>query len=147
MSTTAARRRLIRELLITPGITSQQRLVALLEARGHRVTQATVSRDLQALGAVKDDNGYAIVAAPAADSPGPARALNDLALSLQASGNLVVIHTPPGAAQLLAAVLDSYPVAGLIGTVAGDDTVLAVAATADGGINLKHQLERIGEHA
>ena len=145
MSTTAARRRLIRELLTDPGVTSQRRLADLLAARGHRVTQATISRDLQAIGAVKSDAGYVIGVSPAGDSPALVRTLADLALSLQASGNLVVIHTPPGAAQLLAAALDASPVAGLIGTVAGDDTVLAVGATAGGGAKLKQQLERIGE--
>ena len=61
------------------------------------------------------------------------------------SGNLVVLRTPPGAAQVVAAALDAVELEGVIGTVAGDDTVLVVAAALDGGIELQARLEEMGE--
>ncbi|HUP17961.1 MAG TPA: ArgR family transcriptional regulator, partial [Acidimicrobiia bacterium] len=65
--------------------------------------------------------------------------------SIAVSGNLVVLRTPPGAAQVVAAALDAGGLEGVIGTVAGDDTVLVIAAAFDGGPELQRKLEEMGE--
>lgn len=144
MSTTAARRRLVRSLIADQKVASQRALVALLGEYGHEVTQATASRDLHAVGAVKDGDGYVIADDRHLHATGLAEAIDGFAESIVASGNLVVLQTPPGAAHLLAAAIDASGVGGVIGTVAGDDTVLVVASEEVGGSELVQALERIG---
>jgi transcriptional regulator of arginine metabolism len=144
MSTTAARRRLIRTLLTDRPVGSQSELVDLLAAQGHEITQATASRDLQAVGAVKDGDGYVIADPRFAEGMALAHAMDEFGESIAVSGNLVVIRTPPGAAQMLGAALDAAAVEGVLGTVAGDDTILVVAAESVGGTAVKQSLERIG---
>jgi transcriptional regulator of arginine metabolism len=101
---------------------------------GYPVTQATVSRDLAAIGAEKvhDEYGgaYAIARSTA---PGLASTIDRFVLDVVASGNVVVVRTPPGAAHLVASALDGAVVPGIVGTVAGDDTVLVVAAAGSSG--------------
>jgi len=127
-------------------VSSQAELVHLLKERGFDVTQATVSRDLKALGAekVRDDDGrlsYALKAGTADSSL--ARTLAEFAGEFQPSGNLVVITTPPGAAQVVAGAIDRAALDDVVGTVAGDDTVLVV--TTDGrGARVAERLEEIG---
>lgn len=149
---TATRRRLIRRLITRETVTSQQQLVSLLEEAGHTVTQATVSRDLDALGAVKtrnggdphyeipDDERFAFTERTAAVS----RTMAEWVESISSSDNLVVLHTPPGAAHLVAGAIDGVGLVGVIGTVAGDDTVLVVAAEEVGGARLAEELEHMG---
>ncbi len=148
LRTPGARRARIAELLQTSTVRSQHELSHLLAADGLTVTQATLSRDLDELGAVKvrEPGGslvYAIAGQGGDPTPRPgtavaesrarlARLASELLVSAVASGNLVVLRTPPGAANFLASGLDRGAVAGLLGTIAGDDTVLAVSATADG---------------
>ena len=101
---------------------------------GYPVTQATVSRDLAAIGAekVSDEYGgaYAIVRSTA---PGLASTVDRFVLDVLPSGNVVVIRTPPGAAHLVASSLDGAALPSIAGTVAGDDTVLVVAAPGSSG--------------
>jgi transcriptional regulator of arginine metabolism len=144
MSTTAARRRLVRSLLADTRVESQQALVDLLAEHGHAITQATASRDLQAVGAVKNGDGYVISDDRHLHSTALAEAIDGFAESIIASGNLVVVQTPPGAAHLLAAAIDASEVDGVIGTVAGDDTVLIVASERVGGARVARELERRG---
>jgi transcriptional regulator of arginine metabolism len=144
MSTTAARRRLIRALIDDHIVVSQLELVALLTEHGHPVTQATVSRDLQAVGATKNDEGYAIDDERHGQAMALAEAFDGFAETIVASGNLVVIGTPPGAAHLLAAAIDGAGLDHVVGTVAGDDTILVVAADDIGGAALAQELELIG---
>ncbi len=133
-------------------VTSQQQLVARLEAAGHAVTQATVSRDLDALGAVKVGRGsesrYQIRAderfAFSADVAAVARTMAEWVEMISASGNLVVLHTPPGAAHLVAGAIDGAGLDGVLGTIAGDDTVVVVASEDVGGHRLARELEGIG---
>lgn len=151
---TAARRRVLRRLLSEHAVSSQQQLVDLLADAGHRVTQATVSRDLDALGAVKDrgENGqarYLISERP--DSPlsgraarGAAEAIAGFVEAIVPSGNLVVMRTPPGAAHLVAGAIDSAGIEGVIGTVAGDDTLIVVASERTGGGRMAETLEHLG---
>jgi transcriptional regulator of arginine metabolism len=123
-------------------------MVVMLAASGHEVTQATVSRDLDAIGAVKvklkaGGTRYEIPSAPIGDAE-LARALADFAESISTSGNLVVVRTPPGAAHLVAGAIDRATLDYVLGTVAGDDTMLVVAKEAVGGAALAAELERIG---
>ncbi|HKE99529.1 MAG TPA: arginine repressor [Actinomycetes bacterium] len=128
----AARQRALAELLRTHGIPSQAQILEHLRALGFEATQATVSRDLEDLGAVKvrGPRGVLVYGLPAAqDAAGDAEIRRALAFSLLdalPSGNLVVLRTPPGHAQALAATLDRARLPGICGTVAGDDTVLVV---------------------
>ena len=123
------------------GVESQSHLVKLLAREGVKVTQATASRDLEDLGAVRirDAGGEFQYAISDEATSKPASAAN-LILSVTASGNLAVVRTPPGGAQLLASAIDRNSLNGFlksaIGTIAGDDTVLVVSKTANGGAEL-----------
>lgn len=150
MSTTAARRRVIRNLILDRAVTSQAELVELLEARGMSVTQATVSRDLAVIGASKaNDDQYRIgeMGNPDEAIAYLGRTIDEFVESIRSSGNLVVLRTPPGAAQVVASAVDGAALEQIIGTVGGDDTVIVVSATADGGDALAGLLEKIGARA
>jgi transcriptional regulator of arginine metabolism len=137
--TRAARQARIVELVSREQIRSQTELLNLLEAEGIETTQATLSRDLDELGAVKlrgADGGIPAYVIPEGGSPVRgveggtgrlARLLGDLLVSADASGNLAVLRTPPGAAHYLASALDRAALHDVVGTIAGDDTVLVVA--------------------
>ena len=143
MPDTAARRRAIRRLLQSESFHSQGELVALLEKEGFGVTQATVSRDLGALGIGKDGNGYHL-RQQTVSSGGLGRAIAAYGESISSSLNLVVIKTGPGAAQVVAAAIDAEHLDGVLGSVAGDDTVLVICADPAGGAVVKDHLEAIG---
>lgn len=175
-------------------VRSQEELAERLAQLGIRVTQATLSRDLDELGAVRlrgpdgslvyalphdpadalidgDETALPLTGLAAAAAGGPARAAGatgppwatgpawaaagstsalarvaaDLLLSAEASGNLVVIRTPPGAAQLMASMIDRTGLPAVLGTVAGDDTVLVVSRDPAGGDDLAAMLLRLAE--
>ena len=147
----AARHARIVRLLADHPVPSQPRLAQLLADEGLHVTQATLSRDLEELGAVKlrtADGGQSVYVVPedgapiaqrGADDAPPqrlARLLGELLVSAQASGNIVVLRTPPGASNFLASAVDRAGVPGVLGTVAGDDTILVVSRAPNGGENL-----------
>jgi len=138
------RKQLIASLIQAGKIHSQADLVRELKAQGLEVTQATASRDLQELGAMrsKSANGQMRYVLDAS-SQRPASAT--LIVSIASSANTVVVRTPPAAAQFLASTLDAAIVAEelpqAIGTIAGDDTVLVIAATANGGAELAQNIE------
>jgi transcriptional regulator of arginine metabolism len=144
----AARQARIGALLADNPVQSQTELARLLAADGVSVTQATLSRDLEELGAVKVRRDGALAYALPADGasgaePGPARLprlLTALLLSADGSGNLAVLHTPPGGAHLLASAIDRAGLPDVLGTVAGDDTVLVVTREARGGPALARRL-------
>lgn len=154
MPKTAARRREIRRIIIQNGVGSQAALVDALSAAGFEVTQATVSRDLRELGAVKARaaNGGSVYALPqpGADSSDSTavqalqRVLIEFAETIIPTGNLVLITTPPGAAQVVAGGIDRGGVDGVLGTVAGDDTLLVVVADDVGGHRVAEELEKLG---
>jgi transcriptional regulator of arginine metabolism len=135
----AARQARIVELITQRAVHSQSELLALLEAEGIGSTQATLSRDLDELGAVKlrgADGGVPVYVIPDDGSPVRgieggtarlARLLGELLVSADASGNLAVLRTPPGAAHYLASALDRAALHDVVGTIAGDDTLLVVA--------------------
>jgi transcriptional regulator of arginine metabolism len=132
----AARQRALAELLRSRQVSSQARALDHLRLQGFDATQATVSRDLEDLGAVKvrGPDGRLVYALPepsAGEEPRHdeiRRMLGALLLAIVPSGNLVVLRTPPGHANALASALDRAGLAGVAGTVAGDDTVLVVCA-------------------
>jgi transcriptional regulator of arginine metabolism len=146
--TKSARHARIAEILAERPIRSQPELAAALADSGYAVTQATLSRDLVELGAVRirDSEGllYALPGEGGDRTPQAAvdreavsarlaRLCEELLVSAEASANLVVLRTPPGAAQFLASAVDRSALADVIGTIAGDDTVLVIARRADGG--------------
>jgi transcriptional regulator of arginine metabolism len=138
-STRVARQARIVELVASMAIRSQTELAKLLAAEGIEATQATLSRDLDELGAVKlrgADGGAPIYVIPEDGSPvrgvqgGTSRLtrlLGELLVSADASANLTVLRTPPGAAQFLASAIDRAALHEVVGTIAGDDTVLVIA--------------------
>ncbi|MEA2023304.1 MAG: arginine repressor [Actinomycetota bacterium] len=129
MSSTEARRRLVTRLVATETIESQAQLRRLLSDSGHDVTQATISRDLDAVGAIKEsDAGVARYRIQDPDEARRARsalriAVNEFVESVASTGSVVVLRVPPGAAHLVAGKIDAAGMAGVLGTVAGDDTV------------------------
>ena len=140
----------IRRLLDTHVVTSQEELVALLADEGVEVTQATISRDLGRLGAIKIRAGgsvrYAVPEDRVADPEVElARVLASRARSFTPSGNLLVVHTGAGAAQLVAAAIDALTEPSIAGSVAGDDTIIVVASEGSSGADLRAMFETIGE--
>ena len=127
------RRDIIRELITAEAPASQKALVEGLAARGIKVDQSTVSRDLREMGVVRlpGRDGGLVYTFPG-EQPGPAsveefrRGLRDYAIAAVASGNLVVLHTAPGNAQALAAILDRTHLEEVAGTIAGDNTIVIV---------------------
>lgn len=137
--TKTARQGRITELITGREIRSQTELAALLATDGIEITQATLSRDLEELGAVKlrgVDGGAGNYVIPEDGQVRPmtggttrlGRMLADLLVSHDSSGPIAVLRTPPGAAQFLASAIDRAAPPGVIGTIAGDDTVMLVAA-------------------
>jgi transcriptional regulator of arginine metabolism len=126
----------IAKLLAEHAVTSQGQLVELLADAGIAATQATVSRDLEDLGAIKVrvPGGETVYAIPElshsqlAPEDHVRRVLSEWVVDVVSSGDLVVLRTPPGSAHVVASALDRAGIADIIGTVAGDDTLLVVAA-------------------
>jgi transcriptional regulator of arginine metabolism len=147
MSKTARQHR-IEQLIEREAVTSQQQLVELLAASGVEATQATVSRDLEELGAVKvrvagGESVYAVPELPK-DRVVPGehlrRVLGDWVVDVASSANLVVVRTPPGSAHVVASALDRAALADILGTVAGDDTLVVIAAEGVSGAELGRRL-------
>lgn len=147
--TKGARQQLVIDLLAAHEVRSQTELADLLADAGVSVTQATLSRDLDDLDAVKvrAPSGALVYAVPAeggdrtpvvaqesaAAESRLARLCGDLLVSADASANLVVLRTPPGAASFLASAVDKAGLGAVLGTIAGDDTVLLITRGVDAG--------------
>lgn len=149
--TKAARQALIVELLTGNLVKSQPELAELLRGRGLHVTQATLSRDLVEIAAVKVRLAsgalvYAVPAeggnrAPVAGESAVAtqrlsKLCSELLVSAEASNNLVVLRTPPGAAQFLASAIDRAELPGVLGSIGGDDTILVIGRESTTGTEL-----------
>ena len=126
----------ISQLLVDHAVTSQAMLVELLGEAGVPSTQATVSRDLEDLGAIKvrtagGESVYAVPEQPR-DQQAPddhlRRVLGDWVVEISRSGDLVILHTPPGSAHVVASALDRSGLDNIVGTIAGDDTLIVIAA-------------------
>ena len=166
--TKASRQAWVAATLAARPVRSQEELARLLAERGMPVTQATLSRDLEEIGAVRVRAGdgslvYALpeepggpgsrpggVGVPAGTEPDPVRSrlsrtASELLISAESSANMVVLRTPAGAAQFLASVLDHASWPSILGTVAGDDTVLVIARDPAGGGALAAQLLALAE--
>ena len=145
MPNAVARRSKAIALIKAGKISSQGDLVRELKKAGYSVTQTTASRDLEEIGAVRSRgaDGEALYSISESDDGSLARSMPlpaDLILSVESSGNLAVVRTPPGGAQLLASSLDHSGIKSIIGTIAGDDTVLVVSRKASGGAELAKEL-------
>lgn len=135
--TKIARQHLIAHILRSQTVRSQAELISALAEHDVAVSQGTLSRDLDELRAVRsrgaDGNlAYSLPTAHPAetlDEAGLARRFGELLLDARGSGNLVVLQTPPGAAQFLASAIDSAQLEMVLGTIAGDDTVLVIAGS------------------
>ena len=160
-ATKNARHQRIVELVSQHEVRSQGELAELLAENGVRVTQATLSRDLVELDAVKvrAQSGALVYAVPgeggdrrprapqetAAASHRLARLCGELLVSAEASANLVVLRTPPGAAQFLASAFDRTELPEVLGTIAGDDTVLVIGRDPAGGDDLARRFLTMAE--
>jgi transcriptional regulator of arginine metabolism len=145
------RQHVVARLLARHAVSSQEQLVSLLASEQVVATQATVSRDLDDLGAIKvrTDGGEPVYAIP--DLPRDQRVpddhlrrtLGEWVVEVAHSANLVVVRTPPGTANVVGAALDRAAWPAVVGTVAGDDTILVVASEAVGGAGLAAQLREV----
>ena len=145
------RQYLVAKLIESQPVASQVALVDLLAAEGVAATQATVSRDLEDLGAIKvrmpgGETAYAIPALPKqqqAPEDHLRRVFGDWVVEVTRSDNIVVIRTPPGSAHVVASALDRSGLQGVLGTVAGDDTIFIVVASEVGGDVLAERLAEL----
>jgi transcriptional regulator of arginine metabolism len=133
------RQRAILTLVATRPIHSQEELVALLQRQGFEVTQATVSRDVKELRLTKvpitSQNGdafkYVVPSAAANYVSRLHRSMAELSTTVAASANLIVIHSAPGSAMMLASAVDEAGWPEVLGTIGGDDTILVVVRSAE----------------
>ncbi len=148
----AQRQHRVAQLLAEQGVSSQGQLVELLAEDDITATQATVSRDLEDLGAIKvrvpgGNTVYAIPELPTeqiAPEDHLKRVLGEWMVDAQRSGDLVVLRTPPGSAHVVASAIDRSGLSRMIGTVAGDDTILVIASEDDGADLIQHLRELAG---
>ena len=145
MADRTERRRLIRELVSTHEVTAQSDLVTLLQAKGVEATQATVSRDLEELGIAKYRGADGRSAYTLPDTGGLAQMLRQFARTIESSGNLAVVRTPPGTAAAVASAIDAADLPGVLATVQGDDTLLVVAREGVAGSRIAEQLRQCKE--
>jgi transcriptional regulator of arginine metabolism len=159
--TKTARHRMIVDLIYRRPVRSQNELAVELRYRGCDVTQATLSRDLVELGAVKvrHPEGGLVYAVPGEGGDRTPQAgvrqetldarlgrlCEELLVSAEASANLVVVRTPPGAAQFLASAIDHSVLPDVLGCIAGDDTVLLVTRDPTGGADVASRLLRLAQ--
>jgi transcriptional regulator of arginine metabolism len=145
--TKTQRQHRIGELIDHDVISTAAQIVTRLREEGIAATQATVTRDLQELGTVKvrDENGTRRIVHAASPKMAPApldhlrRMMGEWVVSVDSSLNLVVVRTPPGCAHVVASALDRSALHGVLGSVAGDDTILVIAAEEHGGESLANE--------
>jgi transcriptional regulator of arginine metabolism len=139
----ARRHALLREIVAREPVSSQSELVVRLEAAGVEATQATVSRDLDELGIFKQRGADGRITYALPEPAGLAQLLRQFVISTDASGNLAVVRTPPGAAATVASAIDHADVPGVLATVQGDDTLLVVAVEGTSGSTIAERLRAI----
>lgn len=151
MSSKQQRQQMISRLIAQQKVTSQPELQEMLHKQKIDATQATISRDLEELGAIKvrTSDGRSVYAiaeyAPARVAPTDQlrRVMSEWVAEVSSSGTLVVVRTPPGCAHVVASALDRSAMPGLMGTVAGDDTIFCVASEDLGGRGLAERLREM----
>ncbi|WP_150254744.1 arginine repressor [Nocardiopsis deserti] len=163
--TKAARHARITDVLTREDVRSQGELARRLAEAGVQVTQATLSRDLDELGAVKlrTADGHLVYVLPGeggerlqrtrpdsldleqVSGARLTRLAEDLLVSAEASANMVIVRTPPGAAQYLASAIDHTDFHAILGTIAGDDTILVISRAPQGGEDLAAALLRLAD--
>jgi len=148
VSTRPQRHAAILRLVREEAVPSQERLRELLAGEGYRVTQATLSRDIRALGVVKmvDEEGrshYAVPAAAADPAPALRTLLPSLLIAADAADNLLVLKTLTGGAQPVAVALDHQHWDDVVGTIAGDDTILIITRSAEACRRLRRRVETL----
>jgi transcriptional regulator of arginine metabolism len=127
-----SRHAVIRDVIATRELSSQEELRRALFRRGHRVTQATLSRDIHELGLVKTAEGYKAPQGEEAEIhlPSIERLIQEFVYDVKTAQNLVVVKTSPGSAQPVSAAMDAEEWDEVVGTIGGDDTILAIASNA-----------------
>jgi len=122
----------VRDVIATREVSSQEELRRALFRRGHRVTQATLSRDIHELGLVKTAEGYKVPQGEEAEVhlPSIERLIQEFVYDVKTAQNLVVVKTSPGSAQPVSAAIDAEEWEEAVGTIGGDDTILAIASNA-----------------
>lgn len=152
MTTKVQRQTSIARLIGEHEVTSQPELIEHLAKEGIEATQATVSRDLEDIGAIKVrvPSGNTVYAIPemAPDRVAPLdqlrRVMGEWVGEVAQSANIVILRTPPGCAHVVASALDRSRIEGMLGTVAGDDTMLCVSADPDGTALANHLRQLAG---
>lgn len=140
------RHRALTQLIRANALSSQEELAERLAAIGFAATQATISRDLEQIGAVKvRRSGGLSYALPdtmraGASAPRLAAVFRDWVASVEPAGNLVVIKTPPGSAHLVGVALDNADLANVAGTICGDDTIFVACRSASGAKQIAAEL-------
>jgi transcriptional regulator of arginine metabolism len=151
MAAKTQRQQLVARLIAQNAVSNQPQLVDLLANEGVSATQATVSRDLEDLGAVKVrvPGGETVYAIPEYEPARLApenqlrRVMGEWVAEVRCSGPMVVVKTPPGCAHVVASALDRSGLDGLLGTVAGDDTIFCIAGEELGGHALAERLREL----
>jgi transcriptional regulator of arginine metabolism len=146
----ARRHNALRDIVASTRVTTQAELAERLRAAGYSCTQASVSRDARELGLVKRDGAYAV---PDEDGSAPMAAERlgaSIAPFLRSAAvvgdHLLVVHTVTGTANSVGLFMDQAGWAGLVGTVAGDDTIIGVVTDAEAGRRVAERLDAIREH-
>jgi transcriptional regulator of arginine metabolism len=141
--TKLARQQTILELAHEGPLPNQQELVRVLSRRGFQVTQATLSRDINELRLVKTPEGYILPNGDGPVEPLPAvsRVVREFVREVRRAQNLLVVKTVPGSAQSVAVAIDAESWDDVVGTVAGDDTILIITANNKKARQLQSRLE------
>jgi len=151
MTTKRQRQQVIVQLLAEQSVSSQGQLVELLRVEGIETTQKTVSKDLDELGSVtvRVSGGRIVYAIPELPSEQHLpedhlrRVLGEWVVDVNASGNIVMMRTPPGSAHVVASAIDRSGVESILGTVAGDDTIMVVTNEGNSGSAVANSLKKI----
>jgi len=143
----ASRHSRIIEIISKNEIETQEELIEFLKNEGLNVTQATISRDIRELKLTKvtADNGRYKYVRPGADVEGRnyySTSISGSVISVDCAGNLVIVKTYPGMAQAVAACMDSHSISGVMGCVAGDDTIFVAVKTPEVAVNAAKEIRR-----
>jgi transcriptional regulator of arginine metabolism len=145
----SSRQEAIAQVIRSGGVGSQEELAERLAALGFTATQATISRDLEQLGAFKvRKDGQSSYALPDGTQPGAGEPLirlvfRDWVQEVAVAGNLVVIKTPPGSAHLVGVSLDQSSLADVVGTICGDDTIFVATPGTEAAQSLSAKLAEL----